>query len=196
MNEFTLIQLKIIVERVVRPVRASMRRKRKMREELLAHVTSVFAEESAALGEEQAALERTALRFGKPVQLTSELQQSIPASDRIRRFLDGQPGESNLHAAVRLAALTTTLALVIFVAILCADARIKVWPIEAVLLSAMSLLTMPLYMFSLVFLADWMTQALYGPQGRSRLKMTLAAVGSWLVTSIFAGGMAVLPLVF
>jgi hypothetical protein len=42
MNESTLTQLKIIVERAVRPVRASIARKRKMREELLAHVVGVF----------------------------------------------------------------------------------------------------------------------------------------------------------
>ena len=48
MNESTLTQLKIIVERAVRPVRASTSRKRKMREELLAHVSGVFEEEFAA----------------------------------------------------------------------------------------------------------------------------------------------------
>ena len=47
MNESTLTQLKIIVERAVRPVRASTSRKRKMREELLAHVSGVFEEEAA-----------------------------------------------------------------------------------------------------------------------------------------------------
>ena len=66
MNESTLTQLKIIVERAVRPVEASIARKRKMREELLAHVVGVFEEESARLGDDRAALERTALRFGNP----------------------------------------------------------------------------------------------------------------------------------
>ena len=42
MNESTLTQLKIVVERAVRPVRASFARKRKVREELLAHVSGVF----------------------------------------------------------------------------------------------------------------------------------------------------------
>ena len=51
MNELTLTQLKIIVERAVRPVRASTARKRKMREELLAHVVGVFEEEGARLGD-------------------------------------------------------------------------------------------------------------------------------------------------
>ena len=44
MNESTLTRLKIVVERAVRPVRASTARKRKMREELLAHVVGVFEE--------------------------------------------------------------------------------------------------------------------------------------------------------
>jgi hypothetical protein len=167
-----------------------------MREELLAHVTSVFGEESAALGQEQAALERTARRFGNPAQVAGELQQSIPAGDGVRRFLDGQPGESNLRTAVRLAALTTTLALAIFAAIVFADGRIKVWTVEAVLMSVASVLALPLYMFSLVFLADWMRQALFGPEGRSRLKTALAAVASSLVTLLFAEGLAVLPLAF
>ena len=46
MNDCTLTQLKILVERVVRPVRASSERKRKMRDELLAHVSAVFEQEA------------------------------------------------------------------------------------------------------------------------------------------------------
>jgi len=41
--------LKTIVERAVRPVRASASRKRRMREELLTHVVGVFEEERAQL---------------------------------------------------------------------------------------------------------------------------------------------------
>src|SRR5260221_6631955 len=93
MNESNLIQLKIIVERAVRPVRASTSRKRKMREELLAHVSGVFEEELAQPGDERAALERTALRFGNPAEVTSQLQESVSASDGIKRFWEGQPGE-------------------------------------------------------------------------------------------------------
>ena len=53
MNESILTQLKVIVERAVRPVRASTSRKRKMREELLAHVGGVFEEECARLGDDE-----------------------------------------------------------------------------------------------------------------------------------------------
>ena len=66
MNESTLNQLKIIVERAVRPVRASTYLKRKMREELLSHVSGVFEEESAKIGEERTALERQHFGSGIP----------------------------------------------------------------------------------------------------------------------------------
>src|SRR6266705_2070979 len=85
MNAYALTQLKIIVERAVRPVRASTFCKRKMREELLAHVRGVFEDEFAAVGEDHAALERTALRFGNPAEVTGQLQESVPASDSIWR---------------------------------------------------------------------------------------------------------------
>ncbi len=88
MNDVTLTQLKILVERAVRPVRASSGQKRKVREELLAHVSAVFEEEQAALGEERAALRRTEQRFGHPGELTEQLQGSVRARDALDRFLD------------------------------------------------------------------------------------------------------------
>ena len=71
MNDSTLVSLKVLVERVVRPLRASLSCKRKMREELLAHVTGVFEDEEARLGEAEAALERTAQRFGDPLDVAA-----------------------------------------------------------------------------------------------------------------------------
>ena len=46
MNDVILRELKIVVERAVRPVRATIARKRRMREELLAHLMAIFEEES------------------------------------------------------------------------------------------------------------------------------------------------------
>jgi hypothetical protein len=88
MNESTLTQLKIIVERAVRPVRASAVIKRTMQEELLAHVLAVFEEEAARLVDEQAALERTEQRFGNSSELTGELQTSITKSGYVRWIVD------------------------------------------------------------------------------------------------------------
>ena len=56
MSEDILTKLKVLVERAVRPVRASVTRKRHMREELLAHVTAIFEEEFEKSGDEAAEL--------------------------------------------------------------------------------------------------------------------------------------------
>ena len=81
MNDSTLMQLKVVVERSVRPVRATLNRKRRMREELLAHVCDVFDQELARLGDAPAALARTQERFGQATELTEQLQASVPRSD-------------------------------------------------------------------------------------------------------------------
>jgi hypothetical protein len=180
MNESTLTQMKIIVERAVRPVRASTSRKRKMREELLAHVSGVFEEESAKLDDDHAALERTALRFGNSTEVTRQLQESVPASDNIRRFWEGRPAEPALRAALRIAWVTGALALVVFVGALCAGGWVSAWPREALLLCVDAVLALPVYLFGLTFLTDWLEKTLYGAAKRSRLKVTLIGVGSWL----------------
>ncbi len=109
MNEATLMQLKVLVERAVRPVSAALRNKQKMREEMLAHVIAVFEEEMQAADEEAAALARTAERFGDPAELTAQLQATVPRRDAFDRLLDRvwfRPGEPTLRRAVRHALLT------------------------------------------------------------------------------------------
>src|SRR5258707_1224665 len=130
MNESILIQLKIIVERAVRPIRASTSRKRKMREELLAHLSGVFEEESAKLGDDRAALERTALRFGDHAEVTGQLQESVPAGDRIMRLLEGRPGESMLRGALRFAWVEGTIACIALGAALFAAGWMSAWSRE------------------------------------------------------------------
>src|SRR5262245_38792709 len=92
MNETTLTGLKMLVERAVRPVRASVVRKRKMREELLAHVSAVFAQERDRLGDGAAALARARERFGDPAELTRDLQGSVPWLDFLAWLLVPPPG--------------------------------------------------------------------------------------------------------
>src|ERR1043166_7666318 len=130
MTEATLPQLKIIGERAVRPVRASTSRKRKMREELLAHVCGVFEQESAQLGDEQMALERTAKRFGTPAAVVSQLQESVPASDGIWRFFDARPDESVLHGALRFAFIETAIILLACGVALFAANWVSAWSSE------------------------------------------------------------------
>lgn len=66
------------VERAVRPVRASRARKRRMRQELLAHLSAAFEEERIRIGDERLALARAVGRFGDAAELTRELQASVP----------------------------------------------------------------------------------------------------------------------
>jgi len=182
MNESTLTQLKIIVERAVRPVRASTPRKRRMREELLAHVGGVFAEESAKLGNDRAALERTALRFGSPAEVTSQLQESVPARDAIRRYWEGRPGEPAWRTATRFAWVSGTFALA-FVVFLIAIASFAagwagIWQREVLIPCLGAVLAVPVWLAGLVFLTSWMEKALDGPAGPSRLKLAACAGSS------------------
>ncbi len=112
MNDVTLKELKTVVERAVRPVRATMARKRKIREELLAHLMSIFEEEQGRLGDERAALDRSRRRFGDPRALVALIQAAIPRSDWFARFGDEfflvRRGESAFAHAVRVAAFMFT----------------------------------------------------------------------------------------
>src|SRR5262249_38219575 len=146
---------------------------RKMREELLAHVSGVFEEELAKLGDERIALERTAQRFGKPADLTEQLQASVPAGDAIDRWLSGQPGESTLLAATRLAAWNLALGVIVFFAATLLSGFVTVWPNEAILLTVSGILGLPAYMFILTFATEWIRQARYEPARRSIFKASL-----------------------
>jgi uncharacterized membrane protein HdeD (DUF308 family) len=140
MNALTLNQLKILVERAVRPVRASASRTRKMREELLAHVTAVFEEERAKLPDDETALARTAQRFGAPAELTAQLQASVPALDVIDRLMERFTGvlsfrsdESTLSRTVRYTLLVEVAALLLYFGmLLLLHGVVRVWPTEEV----------------------------------------------------------------
>jgi hypothetical protein len=187
-NESTLTQLKIIVERVVRPVRASTTRKRKMREELLAHVRDVFEEESARLGDDRAALERTALRFGNPAEVTSQLQESVPVSDSIMRSWEGQPGEATMWILLRLACVASAWELVGVGAVLFAAEWVTALPREAMITSAYVFLALPVYLFGLAFLTDWIEKGVYDSRRVSRLEVARSAAGSLLFMLLFVAG--------
>lgn len=99
--------LKMIVERAVRPVKATLERKKKMREEMLAHVTAVFEEERSKGTSEETALKRTSERFGHPLHIAEELQQTVPRYERpfllVERITLPRPGEPTFHYAARTA---------------------------------------------------------------------------------------------
>ncbi len=98
-----------IVERAVRPLRAQIARKRKMREELLAHLSEIYEEEYQRLADPDAALHEAAKRFGDPAQLSRELQGSQKWDDRLNywfeRWFGWRPPESAARWMLRVSFL-------------------------------------------------------------------------------------------
>jgi hypothetical protein len=154
-----------------------------MREELLAHVVGILEEETARLGNDRAALERTALRFGNPAEMTSQLQETVPASDAVRRYWEGRPRESAWRTAIRLAWVSGIFALVVAALVLASSTGGAVggWSSEAVILCLCAVFTIPAWLSGCVFLTSFMEKALYGTAARSWLKVALVAAGSWLI---------------
>jgi ATP-dependent Clp protease ATP-binding subunit ClpC len=189
MNEATLTQLKIIVERAVRPVRVSIARKRRMREELLSHVVGVFEEEAARLGDEQSALARTRERFGQAAELTGQLQESVPPSDRVDQFAEnlfGDPDPSALRLAAVFAAVFGAISFVPFGITILIHGRLP----PAAWVLPLPYLWPPLFTAFLAFcgtlLIQGMRQALFGPAGRSWLRAGLVAAAAWIVIPVTA----------
>jgi hypothetical protein len=195
MNESTMTELKIIVERAVRPVRVSNSHRRKFREELLAHVVGVFEEERARFDDDQAALERTALRFGNPAEVTSQLQESVPAGDRIVQIWEGQPGEATLWVPLRLAYVASASVVVAACVVVLAAGRVAALPREAMIPAAYAFLGLPLFLFSLAFLTDCFEKAFYDRPKVSRLRVPLSACIGLLFMLLFVAGAVWLPLI-
>jgi hypothetical protein len=183
MNEATQAQLMIIVESVIRPVRASMTCKLTMREELLAHISAVFEEEAARLDDEQAALTRTAQRFGNPAELTGQLQMSVPRSDLLQRILEGmalRTDESMLRRAVRFAVVVLFVCAVYLPAFF-VQSRPTGWPVILACITTA---------FYFAFHSDLMQQALDldGARRRSwRRAAVVAAALSFLIPALTSG---------
>ena len=102
-------ELMVHVERAVRAVHASPARKRRMRQELLAHLTGLVEEEKARGSDEQEALAGALRRFGDPAGLSQDLQASVPRLERweagVGKGFLRRPGETGLRHGARLAAL-------------------------------------------------------------------------------------------
>jgi len=74
--------LRVQVERIVRPIRASNTRKDQMREELLVHLTRLFDEERMRNDDVESAATAAITRFGEATALTADLQAGVPWLER------------------------------------------------------------------------------------------------------------------
>jgi hypothetical protein len=106
-----------IVERAVRPVHATAKRKRQVREELLAHLTAICEEEQqAGSADALVALEAATGRFGDPAELARELQASVPFSERfayrVERWLGWRAPESVARMLARTSFISFAILLV------------------------------------------------------------------------------------
>ena len=70
-------ELMVLVERVVRPLRVPLVRRKRLRAEFLEHLQSRYAEELAIDGDPTGALARTRESFGDPDALVAELRQTV-----------------------------------------------------------------------------------------------------------------------
>ena len=187
MTETSQTGLKVIVERAVRPVQAALDRKRKMREELLAHVTGVFDEELAHHDDEAAALVETERRFGDPSEVAAQLEAAVPAYDRpfyrLERMTRVRPGESLYRRAGRWALLIAALnasmsALGAIQVVLFAEERYRL-PSMLALLVVMTVGSAVLTV-AFVLLTHSLRQALFGSAGVAFGRAAAAAALSCL----------------
>ena len=182
MNETVQMKLKVIVERAVRPVKASLACKMKMREELLAHITAVFDDELPRCGDETTALYQAEKRFGDPSELSQTLQKSLPASESFAPLIDGllepRTGESWLQQTVRYGSLMMAEVGLLFVLSLISG---KFMPLQSVCI-LMSFAVFLSGMISIVsVLSNRLQQALFTTEDRSVFKVTVLLIVSCFV---------------
>lgn len=172
MNDQVVNELKRVVERAVRPLRAGDARKLRMREELLDHLAAIYQEEEARLGDEEAALARARQRFGDPGRLTEELQDAISWLEYVRYGLDRyryRPGEPLLRLGLRHLLLSSCGMVAMFLMVLP-----MVWMRgrfgEIGTIAHVALVTVLFstgFSLAVAVIAEQMGQALYGRGGRS-----------------------------
>ncbi|MBX7258480.1 MAG: permease prefix domain 1-containing protein [Candidatus Hydrogenedentes bacterium] len=105
--------LRIHVERIVRPIRGGVLRKNKMREELLGHLMTAYAEEVKSAPSEKEAIARATQRLGDPAALRAELQATVPVWERLGHLpipvlapeIDDFEGQSHVSFATRFTAI-------------------------------------------------------------------------------------------
>lgn len=97
MNDDVLTKLKAHVEKAVRPLRIGLLRKRRMREDLLAHIIEIYETETTKSDDEDNALHRTFERFGQPADIIVDLREGVSALEGVTWLIESQrfqPGDT------------------------------------------------------------------------------------------------------
>ena len=90
MNDGILNDLTAHVIQTIGALPASRARRQQMQEELLAHLFGIYDEELDRLQDERAAADRAKQRFGRPDDLSGELQVAVPLLERLVFLLCGK----------------------------------------------------------------------------------------------------------
>lgn len=158
-----------IVESAIRPIRASMSRKRTIREELLAHLTCTVEEELCRADDCITAMNEAAQRFGDPGELSRELEAILRTSERIagdleRRF-GWKPPESAARLSLRLAAQGFCLIAAVCSLLVAGVALFDGWQphgLKTLRLTFALLAIVPLWQFASAYLYFKMRDSLWG----------------------------------
>jgi hypothetical protein len=189
-----LEQLKY-VERIVRAVPAGIMCKRKMREELLTHLTTIYEEELAHRKSPVSAWKSAAERFGTPAEISRDLRNSLPFRERLNDFVERRLGVGwrppetathwmarwAFHIAILLFALNILQGILITVA---AGFNPGTW--AAIRAVALMSLCIPLLQFTLGVAFFKMRDALFGVFGTRRSNVTAAAMAALMSLAIAA----------
>ncbi len=110
--------LMIAVERIVRPIVAPRDRKQRMREELYAHIDSIYKEEFEKSGDEAAACTTATVRLGEPEIVRAELQGTVPfwKQTLIRgdQMFGRKPKEPRLRYSIRISIMALVFSAVMY----------------------------------------------------------------------------------
>lgn len=184
MSDQELIQLKVVVERAVRPVRAALKAKLKMRRELLAHLLHVY-EEECRRADGNDAMARARERFGDPATLTRQLQDSVRRRDYVEIFLEDMIGinrrESMLQRAARFGIFIGALFLVSLLGVMPFVGDVGQWWTIPRLPALLMPITMAILAFFAMLLTQGLRQAMYGVPRRSWTQMAAIALASCLL---------------
>jgi hypothetical protein len=152
-------ELMLQVERVVRPVRAGARGKDRMREELFAHLTSIYEEERPRFGDDPAARAETLRRFGEPVALTAALEETLTRKDRFISVIEGWIGWRSHDSAARHTLRLAGVVLVVLGAF--ALAVVATWFVERMVNALRGVQYWPVALLSQAALVGIVTVAVY-----------------------------------
>ena len=185
------------VERAVRPVRASTTWKRKTREELLAHLTTIYEEEQERLHDSAAAMKESARRFGDPAELSRELDSALPVSERRAYFFERWLGWRAPESAAKYMLRQALQSFCILAAVCVVIAGATLWfagfqgNIGVALRGPAAFLVLtPLAQFLLGLFYFKLRDAIYGPVWARKSKPKAVLFDALIGLSFFAAALA------